>query len=245
MDIYQSENLTIKQHDDMFIQEWVNSDLNADDFTKELKVFLSFYEKVKPKSVLWLQENFKLQIPPALYKWIEEDIVKRQYETGMTNLGFTVSSDMLSHLSVMASFEKIESVIQPHFFIDKHRAIDHLRKEVNRKHKIKYEVQRLNDLAKVNVELNFDLLPKLVNSIKSIEKEQEFINNFLPKIRSLTVREMEIFQLIIQGKSSREISTQLFIETSTVSTHRKKIIQKLHIEKPIDWFLIAKSFNLL
>lgn len=245
MEIYQSKNLIIQQKGDLFIQEWKNVALNTEDFTKELKTFLSFYEKARPKSVLWLQENFNLQIPPSLYKWIENDIVKRQYETGMTNLGFTVSSDMLSHLSVMASFEKIESVIQPNFFIDKNKAIHYLDKEVKRKTKLEYKVKQFDDFAKIDIKLDFNMLPKVISSLKKIEKEQVFVTKNLANIRSLSIREMQIFKLIINGYSSKEIATSLFIETSTVSTHRKKIIQKLQIKRPVDWYLIANYFNLL
>jgi len=244
MEVYQSKNIIIKLKNDMLIQRWSESDLSVEDFRKELKTFLSFYEKARPKSVLWLQEKFKLQIPTSLYDWIESDIVKRQYETGMTNLGFTVSADMLSHLSVMASFEKVRSVIQPNFFTDQNFAIQFLNLETKRKSSIQYKVQQLNNIAKIDIELDFDLLPKVVSTLQKIEKEQEFINHNLSKIRSLSSREMEIFKLIVNGYSSKEIAIKLFIETSTIGSHRKNIIKKLEINRPTDWFLLAKAFDL-
>jgi len=117
MEIYSSNNLTITHRNNMLIQEWITDDLSTEDFQAELKTYLSFYDKVRPNSVLWHQENFKLHIPPNLYNWIENGIVKRQYETGMQNLGLTVSGDMMSHLSVMDFFEKTQSVIQPFFLL--------------------------------------------------------------------------------------------------------------------------------
>ncbi len=244
MKIYESKNLTITNRDNMLIQEWIEVNLSVKDFQKELEIFLSFYEKTKPKSVLWLQENFKLQIPPSLYKWIENDIVKRQFETGMTNLGFTVSADMLSHLSVMASFEKIQSVIQPNFFTDKNTATYFLNKEVARKSKLAYRVEQQGDKAKIDIELDFDLLPKVITTLNNIEKEQRCINKNLPNIKSLSPREMEIFKLIVNGYCSKEISVKLFVETSTIAWHRKNIISKLKINRPVDWFLLAKAFDL-
>jgi len=245
MKIYKSKNISIIQRDDMLIQEWENCELTVEDFQKELKTFLSFYEKTRPKSVLWLQENFKFQIPPALYEWIENDIVKRQYETGLENLAFTVSSDMLSHLSVMSSFEKIESVIQPNFFTDRNSAENFLSKEVIIKNKLKYTVEKLDNIAKIEVELNFDLIPKVILELNNIEKEQRFIDENIIKVRSLTVREMGVFRLIANGYSSKEIAIKLYIETSTVDTHRKNIIKKLNIKRSIDWFFIAKAFSFL
>jgi len=244
MKLYTSNNLTISHRDDMLIQEWVTEYLSIEDFQTELKIFLSFYEKVRPKSVLWLQENFKLHIPPKLYHWIENDIVKRQYETGMKNLGFTVSADMMSHLSVMASFEKVQSVIQPNFFTDKNAAINFLDKELKRKNELEFKVVQQGDIAKIDVTLGLNLLPKVVSTLKNIEKEQHFINNNLRKVQALTPREMQIFKMIVNGYASKEIAQTLFIETSTVHTHRKKISKKLAIKKSVDWFLIAKAFDL-
>lgn len=244
MEIYRSENIEIIQHGDMLIQEWTSAKLNIEVFRKELRIFLSFYEKVRPKSVLWLQENFKLQIPSSLYNWIENDIVKRQYETGMKNLGFTVSADMLSHLSVMASFEKVSSVIQPNFFTDKNIAVDFLDKKVRKQSKLKYVIEHNSDHARVNIDLDFDLLPKVIFSLNKIEEEQKFVNSNIKNIQSLTSREMEIFILIVNGYSSKEIGIKLYIETSTIGTHRKNIVKKLHIKRPVDWFLLAKAFDL-
>lgn len=44
---------------------------------------------------------------------------------------------------------------------------------------------------------------------------------------SLSEREMEIFRLVTQGKSTREIADELFLSTHTVYTHRKNILKKL------------------
>jgi len=228
----------------MLIQQWINDDLSVEDFQTELKVYLSFYEKLRPKSVLWLQEKFKLHIPPNLYNWIENDIVKRQYETGMQNLGFTVSADMMSHLSVMASFEKVQSVIQPNFFTDENVAINFLDKELKRKNELEFKVIQNGDIAKVDITLGLNLLPKVVSTLKTIEKEQLFINKNLKHIQSLTPREMEILKLIVNGYDSKEIANNLCIAPYTVYTHRKNIIKKLKIKKSVDWFLIAKAFDL-
>jgi len=47
---------------------------------------------------------------------------------------------------------------------------------------------------------------------------------------SLSNREREVFQMIAEGYSTREISEILCISPSTVKTHRSKIMEKLRIE---------------
>ncbi len=45
----------------------------------------------------------------------------------------------------------------------------------------------------------------------------------------LSTREKEILQLIAEGKTSKEIATQLYIAKTTVDTHRKNMIRKLDL----------------
>lgn len=46
-------------------------------------------------------------------------------------------------------------------------------------------------------------------------------------MNSLSVREIEIVKLIVEEKSSSEISQQLNISIRTVETHRKNIAKKI------------------
>lgn len=48
----------------------------------------------------------------------------------------------------------------------------------------------------------------------------------------LTNRQMEILKLIVEGKSNPEIAETLFIERTTVETHRKNMIRKLGLNGP-------------
>jgi DNA-binding NarL/FixJ family response regulator len=49
-------------------------------------------------------------------------------------------------------------------------------------------------------------------------------------IEQLTDREFEIFQLIGQGKSTRDIAEQLHLSTKTVDVHRSHIKEKLELK---------------
>jgi len=47
--------------------------------------------------------------------------------------------------------------------------------------------------------------------------------------RPLSTREREVLQLIAEGKSSKEIATTLGIAVTTVETHRRQLMEKLHL----------------
>jgi DNA-binding NarL/FixJ family response regulator len=49
-------------------------------------------------------------------------------------------------------------------------------------------------------------------------------------VTELTDRELEVFELVGRGRSTREISNQLHLGVSTVDTYRARIKTKLHLE---------------
>jgi DNA-binding NarL/FixJ family response regulator len=50
-----------------------------------------------------------------------------------------------------------------------------------------------------------------------------------PRKARLTSREMEVFQLIAEGKANKQIAAELGIGMKTVETHRERLIVKLNI----------------
>ena len=62
-----------------------------------------------------------------------------------------------------------------------------------------------------------------------------------PSLKKLSRREMEVLQLLSQGKSSREIGEILFISQHTVDTHRRKMIRKMDVRSTFDLIKIYQS----
>lgn len=59
------------------------------------------------------------------------------------------------------------------------------------------------------------------------------------RFESLSEREREIFQLVAEGHTSKEIADRLFISATTVETHRTHILQKLDIHNMAELVLYA------
>jgi DNA-binding NarL/FixJ family response regulator len=53
-------------------------------------------------------------------------------------------------------------------------------------------------------------------------------------IERLTDRELEVFQLIGQGKTTRAIAQQLFLSVHTIDTHREKLRHKLGVKNSVE-----------
>jgi DNA-binding NarL/FixJ family response regulator len=56
---------------------------------------------------------------------------------------------------------------------------------------------------------------------------------------SLSPRELEIFDLVVRGRSTKEIAGELHIAIKTVETHRTKINRKLRTHSPADLVRVA------
>ena len=56
---------------------------------------------------------------------------------------------------------------------------------------------------------------------------------------SLTEREREVFQLIAEGKTNKEIASVLFVSPSTIDTHRAHIMEKLEVHSAAEIVLYA------
>jgi len=57
--------------------------------------------------------------------------------------------------------------------------------------------------------------------------------------KGLSVREMEILQLIVDGKSNKEIASQLSLSANTISVHRANIMEALGIHKTAELVVYA------
>jgi DNA-binding NarL/FixJ family response regulator len=59
------------------------------------------------------------------------------------------------------------------------------------------------------------------------------------KPATLSMREIEIINLVVKGFSNREIAEKLFLSIHTVYAHRKNIMKKLKIKSPVELVLYA------
>ena len=87
----------------------------------------------------------------------------------------------------------------------------------------------------VSSKFQIEDLPKLISFLDSLEADRIFKKENLKKIESLTYQEKEILKLVILGNTSKQVSKLLFIQETTVSTHRKNIREKLETKSLLDW----------
>ena len=61
----------------------------------------------------------------------------------------------------------------------------------------------------------------------------------------LTLREREVFQLVVEGVKSEDIAGRLFISVKTVSSHRRQIMKKLNMKSVAELTRLAISEGMI
>lgn len=74
--------------------------------------------------------------------------------------------------------------------------------------------------------------------LHSISGEDEPIHN------RLSQRELEIYRLLVSGQSVNQIADQLIISNKTVSSHKKKLMEKMHFTSMADLMRYAVQRSL-
>ncbi len=89
---------------------------------------------------------------------------------------------------------------------------------------------------------------ELLNALKTIASGEMYINSNVlshlvfelrnddpkPEHERLSSRELQIMEMIVAGKRNKEISEELALSISTVSTYRSQILKKLHLKNNIE-----------
>jgi DNA-binding NarL/FixJ family response regulator len=124
--------------------------------------------------------------------------------------------------------------------------LQHLRKEGNSTpiimltmHEDPIWCRRAVDAGANGYLLKGEAFDELFTGIKLVLSGQKYISKRITTteespLSQLSVRELEILQLVCQGKSNRMIAEELFISIKTVDTHRTKVMKKLNLHTTAD-----------
>lgn len=87
-------------------------------------------------------------------------------------------------------------------------------------------IQAIDAAMKGDVFLSPSISRLVVENFVSLRKKQSSREELYA---NLSNREREVFQMIAEGRSTKDIANTLFVSISTVKTHRAHIMEKLHI----------------
>ena len=94
-------------------------------------------------------------------------------------------------------------------------------------------------------DISYDDVNLLLLQVEKIKEAKRINGDMLKKFEMLTSKESQVFKLVAQGLSTKEIAKKIFVQPATISTHRKHIKQKLNLESSFDWFSYAKAIQVI
>lgn len=103
----------------------------------------------------------------------------------------------------------------------------------------------LNRAVKALAEGEAYFSPAISHIVLESMKAGSFRDTSKDPYESLTAREREVFQLIAQGKSSKEIAVLLDISVNTVAVHRARVMDALNIHRTAELVLYAVKKGLV
>ena len=168
-----------------------------------------------------------------------------QYKIGLRKVAFTVPREEQAHLSLIDSFNNVNSILPPKYFSDKEQALDFLIEEIQpleEPKEVKYEIKRSYDKTEIRLEIDHKNLPHAIKHLDKLKAQFHFRMNNKEHFDQLTLRELEVFKCISMGKLNKMIAADLYLSEGTVATHRKTIIKKLNIRSTKDWQQYANAF---
>jgi len=84
-----------------------------------------------------------------------------------------------------------------------------------------------------------DMAQRLADNLTAGDKSEDRLHE------NLSSREFDIFKLLVEGKSISDISQQLSLGMSTVSTHRARILTKMNMKNNAELVKYAIQYNLI
>jgi DNA-binding CsgD family transcriptional regulator len=123
-----------------------------------------------------------------------------------------------------------------------------------------FETLKINNTEKMNLRITFrnenhmvyadSFIAQFNDSFNEVSgylllaRINQCINDFI-RIFKISKREMEIIELCIEGKSSRQIADLLCISERTVETHLTNIFQKTETSNRIELFALASRYGMI
>jgi FixJ family two-component response regulator len=103
-----------------------------------------------------------------------------------------------------------------------------------------------------------DFLPKPVERVEFIEavtraiarhriasEQESWVRQRAARLRHLTPREREVFDLVVRGKMNKQIAFELGTTERTVKAHRHKVMEKMEIRSVAELVSCAERLGLL
>jgi DNA-binding NarL/FixJ family response regulator len=89
------------------------------------------------------------------------------------------------------------------------------------------------------------LSPSISKVLVETYRSPRQVSSQAERYKTLSNREREVFQLIAEGHSTRQVAETLCVSISTVKSHRAKIMEKLGVDTPVKLVHLAIQLKIV
>jgi len=86
----------------------------------------------------------------------------------------------------------------------------------------------------VNDQQLLDYIQRAIEASRKQCREMDTRSNLEPRLKRLTVREREVMELMVAGKSMKQIASKLGISVPTCSKHRARVLDKMEAANEVE-----------
>jgi DNA-binding NarL/FixJ family response regulator len=104
-------------------------------------------------------------------------------------------------------------------------------------------MEGLETIARGDYFLDSSLSRKVVERLMDNQTQEAYIMD--QRYASLSSREEQVFRLLAEGQTTKEIAAKLFISPKTVENHRTNIMEKLELHSSIELIRYAVKIGLI
>jgi FixJ family two-component response regulator len=97
----------------------------------------------------------------------------------------------------------------------------------------------------VSSEQLFSAIEHAVARHESVRRAGQKLNAFRAQLDTLTPREHQVFELVVQGKINKQIALQLGATERTIKAHRHKVMEKMGVQSLAELVSIAERIGVL
>ncbi len=96
-----------------------------------------------------------------------------------------------------------------------------------------------------NRDVLFERVEQAMELDKSRRRRQGFEAEVSGRLKNLTPREHEVFALLVQGNTTKQIAWDLGVSARTVEKHRERVMKKMRVDSAAELILLAVDGGIL
>ncbi|MDF2887755.1 MAG: Two component transcriptional regulator, LuxR [Lacrimispora sp.] len=104
-------------------------------------------------------------------------------------------------------------------------------------------LEAIKSAVRGDILLNPNIAKKVIQALR-VQKSETASDEVARQLSTLTNRELEVTKLVLQGKTNKDISNDLFVTEGTVKNYVSKVLEKMQTNNRSELIILLKNIDL-